>query len=268
MPDELVAVTVDDGVALVELNRPEKLNALNAEMRDQLEAALVTLGADKTVRVVILTGRGRAFCAGADLGGDGTLGRTATDAMAAFDASSARQLMTWELPQPVIAAVNGYCLGRGMELALWCDIVVASRTATFGEPEVRDGSFVSSILPWLTSPQQAKLLMLSGDSIDGERAVQLGLATVLADDAVSAAKTLARRLRHVPPPTAHAVKRYVNAIVDGRSVREGQLLGNALGAALRTLSPEDLGTQELVAIREQQGLRAYLKARDEPFTAE
>jgi enoyl-CoA hydratase/carnithine racemase len=267
MGDQSVLITeIDAGVAVLTLNRPDKLNALNVELREAIQQRLAGLAADPEVRVVVLTGEGRAFCAGADLSGGGLSG-SMHQSLASFDHTSARQFAAWNLSQPVIAAVNGYCLGRGMELALWCDIVIAARSATFGEPEVRDGSFVSSILPWLVGPQRAKLLMLSGDSVTARQAEAAGFVTqvVESDDARPAAIALARRLAHVPAPVAQAVKSYVNAAVDGMSLGAGQHYGNALAAGLHTLTADELGTTELIRIREEQGLRAYLRARDAPF---
>lgn len=262
----VVQTVVDDHVAVVTLNRPEKLNALNEEMRHALDETFAGIGAD--VRVVVLTGSGRAFCAGADLSGGGP--RTSSDVARGFTATSRRQLACWNLPQPVIAAVNGHCLGRGMELALWCDLVVAGRSARFGEPEVRDGSFVASILPWLVNPQVAKYLMLTGDTIDAQEARRHGFVTTVADDddALPTALRLAKRLAHVPPPTAQAVKRYVNAAVDGLTLAGSQEYGNAVGAALRGLTSDELGTTELLRVRDEQGLKAYLAARDAPFSLE
>jgi enoyl-CoA hydratase/carnithine racemase len=264
--DQLVRVTVADHVATVALNRPEKLNAISRELSSQLATAFERIAVDPDVRVVVLTGEGRAFCAGADLTGGG-MSSDPTQVLANYEATSARQLAIWNLPQPVIAAVNGYCLGRGMELALWCDVVIAASGASFGEPEVRDGSFVSSMIPRLTTPQRAKLLMLTGDRIDASTAYELGLVTQVApgDDCLPAATALAGRLAHVPVATARAVKRYVNAVADGLSLGESQHYGNTMGALLRSLTHEQLGVAELVRVREEEGLKAYLAARDAPF---
>lgn len=262
---ELVRLEVEGAVGVVTLNRPEKLNAINTELRTGLDRAIDEVAGDPRVRVVVLTGAGRAFCAGADLGGG-----TASDPLAVsrnYDETADRQLRLRDLPQPVIAAVHGYCLGRGMELALWCDLVVASTDAMFGEPEIRDGSFVASILPWLVGAQQAKLIMLTGDRIGAARAHALGLVAELAEPgtAYDTAMALARRIAHVPPAAATAVKRYVNAAQDGVGLPAMQRQGSTTSAFLHTLPPETLGIAHLVRLRQEQGLKAYLTARDEPF---
>jgi enoyl-CoA hydratase/carnithine racemase len=262
---ELVRLDVADRVAVLTLNRPEKLNALSRELRARFDELVDRVAADEDVRAVVLTGAGRAFCAGADLGGgmpDGSLA-----AHRVLEEAADRQLRLRELPQPVIAAVHGYCLGRGLELALWCDIVVASTGARFGEPEVRDGSFVASIIPWLTNAQQAKLLMLTGDTIPAEEAHRLGLVTLLVDEdtALAAATGLARRLTHLPVPAAREVKRYVNAVQDLAGLVSMQRHGTTTAALLHSLSPAELGVTELVELRRREGLKAYLAARDAPF---
>jgi enoyl-CoA hydratase/carnithine racemase len=264
--DATVLVRREGGVAVVTLNRPAKLNALNAELWAALARRLDELGAEREVRVVVLTGAGRAFCAGADLAGsDPPTGFVPS--LEAYETISRRQLQLWNLPQPVIAAVHGYSLGRGMELALWCDIVVASADARFGQPEVRDGSFVASMVPWLTNPQRAKLLMLTGDTITAGQAYELGLVTevVPEGEALTAAERLARRLAHLPVPTARAVKRYIGYVQEVQGFLTTQRYGSTLAATLRSLSPEELGIEDLVRIRAKDGLKAYIAARDAPF---
>lgn len=267
MPDASpVLVEVDAGVAVVTLNRPEKLNALNAALWAELDRRLQELGARDDVRVVVLTGAGRAFCAGADLSG-GEASPSALRSLDAYEEIMKRQLRVWSLPQPVVAAVHGYCLGRGMELALWCDIVVASADARFGEPEIRDGSFVASIIPWLVNPQRAKLLMLTGDQISAEQACAMGLVAEVVPEggALTAARTLARRLAHVPVGAARAVKRYVGAVQELQGLLEVQQYGSALAAIMRSSTAAELGIEDLVRVRQAQGLKAYLAARDAPF---
>jgi len=223
----------------------------------------------KSIRAVVLTGEGRAFCAGADLGAS-HLPDHPMGALASFDTTSERQLGVLNLPQPVVAAVNGYALGRGLEVALWCDIVLASEEAEFGEPECRDGFFVSSIIPALTTPQQAKLLMITGDRISAKKACEIGLVTevVPGKDCLPAALALAKRLSSIPWPTARLIKRYVNAVADGMGLAEAQHYGNTIGTLLRTHTNEQMGITELVNIRKTQGMKAYFQARDKPFTQE
>jgi enoyl-CoA hydratase/carnithine racemase len=260
-----VLVDHDESVAVVSLNRPEKLNAIDSSINRELGAAFASLAADRNTTVVVVRGLGRAFSAGADLGGSNSK-PTAEDVLEGFELTKARQLATWEMPKPVIAAVDGYCLGRGMELALWCDIVIASQNAKFGTPEVRDGSFVASLLPWIVGPQKAKLLLWLGDTIDAQVAYELGFVnSVVPDSAFSSAMELARKLSNVPSATLRAVKTFVNAAVDGLAPRQAQSLGAYLNSTLRGTSAEELGISELIKLRERDGLKAYITARDAPF---
>jgi enoyl-CoA hydratase/carnithine racemase len=143
---------------------------------------------------------------------------------------------------------------------------VASADARFGQPEVRDGSFVSSIVPWLTTSQRAKQLMLTGDTFPARQAHELGLVSeVVAEGQALAAAEKARRLSHVPVPTARSVKRYVGFVQELQGLLAAQRYGNVLAATLRTLRPEEMGTQDLVRLLETGGLKAYIAARDAPF---
>ena len=210
----LVLYDCADGVATITLNRPEKLNAMNRALYAELDAILARLAQDDTVKAVVLTGAGKAFTAGADLSAasaDGLKGRWES-----YERTSARQFSLWDLNKPVIAAIHGYAIGRGLELALWCDIIIASEDAQIGQPEVRDGSFIANMLPWLLGMQRAKLFMMTGDILSGREAEAIGLVAkcVPAGQDVAAALKLARRLAHLPVPTARAVKRSVNAVYE------------------------------------------------------
>jgi enoyl-CoA hydratase len=266
MSDELVHFRVEDKVAVITLNRPDKMNALSRELWRDLDAAMVRADDNPVVRAIVLTAKGRAFCAGADL----TPGEDPTRMLPwwdAFQRHHTRQFRMWDTEKVLIAGVHGYCLGRGLELALWCDIVVASEDARIGQPEVREGWVVQSMAPWLMGPQQAKLFMLSGDVISAAEAHRLGLVARLvpAGNAETAAVALAKRLSHVPPIAARAVKRMVNGVYEMQGIRTHQAEGIALGAFTSHLSAEEKGTAEIERIRTEQGLKASLKFRDDPF---
>src|SRR6516225_1451476 len=259
MSEGLVLFRIEDEVAVITLNRPEKLSALSREVWRDLDAAMVRADNDPAVKVIVLCGYGRAFCAGADL----TPGEDPTRMMAwweAFQRHHQRQFRMWDSAKVLIAGVHGHCLGRGLELALWCDIVVASEDARIGQPEVREGWVVQSMVPWLTGPQQAKLFMLSGDIITAAEAHRLGLIArvVAAGQAGSAAVALAKRLSHVPPVAARAVKRMVNGVYELQGIRAQQAEGIAVGAFISHLSAEEKGTAELARVRREQGLKASI----------
>ena len=172
-----VTFQLDGHVATITYNRPHVLNAINAEMRRDLNAAFSRFRDDQDAWVAIVTGAGRAFCVGADLrDGAGAAGEFAgtfweKPTLNSFESG-------WEVFKPVIAAVNGYCLGYGLTLATWCDFVLASDRAEFGLPEVNLGvpAVVASIrLPQRINWADAMELLLTGERIDAERAHAMGL---------------------------------------------------------------------------------------------
>jgi enoyl-CoA hydratase/carnithine racemase len=174
---ESATFELDGHVATITYNRPEVLNAINGEMRRDLNAAFSRFRDDEDAWVAIVTGAGRAFCAGADLrDGAGSVGEFAGTFWEKPTQNSFES--GWEIFKPVIAAVNGYCLGYGLTLATWCDFVLASDKAEFGLPEVRLGvpAVVASIrLPQRINWADAMELLLTGDRIGAERARDMGL---------------------------------------------------------------------------------------------
>ena len=266
----LVLFEQREHVARITLNRPEKLNALSGELLTELVAAFDRAAADDDVRAVVLTGSGRAFSAGADLGGPrGEHGRTLDEWWTRLQGGIARQMTVRDFPKPVIAAVNGYCLGRGCELALWCDIVVASEDAKFGEPEIRHGSMVASMIPWLTNPQQAKLLILTGDTISAREAHEIGLVVkvVPAAELLDEAERIARRIAKVPPFAVRYNKQMINAMYDAMGFRMAMDYGHKMEVLchIRIPEAENVHGMRLEEARREGGVRSFLEARDGPF---
>lgn len=206
----VVRVDVDDeGVAVVRLDRPEKRNAMNLAMARDLHRVLGEVDA----RAIVLTGDERAFSAGADLvegGGADQPGITW------FDASDRLAGMA----VPTIAAIEGYCLGGGLEVALCCDLRVAGRSAVLGTPEVRHGVFpaggATQRLPRVVGLARAKELMLLGDRIDPDTALAWGLLNRVVDDgqALPAALELARRMAGYAPSAVGAIKALTDSALD------------------------------------------------------
>ncbi len=195
-----VRVTQASGILTLELARPERRNALNARLREELCAALAAAATDETTRVVVLTGAGGHFCAGADLldlDVDGL-----ADEMAALGGMI---LALRALPQPVIAKVRGHAAGAGANLALACDLVIADESARFTQIFSRVGLSPDLggtwFLPRLVGPQRARELALLGDEVDGRTAAQIGLVMrcVPADELDTAVGELAGRLAGYSP---------------------------------------------------------------------
>ena len=207
---DTVGYVLDAHVATITYNRPEALNAINAEVRADLNGAFARFRDDEEAWVAIVTGAGRAFCAGADVrdgeGATGVFRGTFWEkpTLNSFESG-------WEIFKPVIAAVNGHCLGYGLTLVTWCDFVIASDRAEFGYPEVKLGvpAAVGALrLPERIGWQHAMELLLRGDRIDAHRAKEIGLAgwVVPHDELLGEAQRLAARLVGAAPLAQRAMK--------------------------------------------------------------
>ena len=187
-----------DGIGILTMNRPAALNALNAETVVELGEALCEIGKDASVKVVILTGADRAFVAGADI--KEMLPMTAAQAQAWCQMAQSVFNQIETLPQPVIAAINGFALGGGCELAMACDIRIASEKAKFGQPEVSLGIIPgfagTQRLPRLVGKGIAKELIYSGDMIDAQEAWRIGLVNKVttAEELLPTAKAMAQKI--------------------------------------------------------------------------
>jgi enoyl-CoA hydratase len=210
---ETLLVERRERVAIITINRPEKRNALNIKTREEGAAVLEELSADKTVRVVVFTGAGdKAFIAGADIAE--FQGRTA---ITQREVMLGRSLFTAidNFPKPVIAMVNGYCLGGGCELALSCDLRIASDKASFGQPEINlgiiPGGGGTQRLTRLVGEGKAMELILTGDIIDAQTAYNLGLVNMVVPAADLEGKTmeLANRIAEKSPVALRMAKEAV-----------------------------------------------------------
>jgi len=213
---EHLLIDREDNVAVLTINRPEKYNALNDEVVEEISAAMDELAADEEVRAIVITGAGdKAFISGADIGMLRDLQKSG-DAVANSRRGQAMTLKVENLPKPVIAAVNGYALGGGLELAMACDIRLASENARLGQPEiglgVSPGYGGTQRLPRLVGKGMAKLLIFTGDMIDAHEALRIGLVQRVVPQAelLTEAKALAGKLAAKSPLTLAACKEAIN----------------------------------------------------------
>lgn len=208
-----------DGIGIITINRPQALNALNADTMAELDALVDAIAKDPSVKVVIITGAGdKAFVAGADIAYMQPL--SAAEGRAWGKAGQAVFDKIENLPQPVIAAVNGFALGGGNELAMACDIRIASEKAKFGQPEVTlgitPGFGGTQRLPRLVGKGRAKELLYTGDMIDAAEAYRIGLVNkvVAPEELMDAAKALARKIMSRSPVAVAMCKAAVNEGID------------------------------------------------------
>ncbi|MBO2457650.1 crotonase/enoyl-CoA hydratase family protein [Actinomadura violacea] len=271
-----ISLTVQDGVADVRLNRPDKLNALDMATFEALAETAGALAAEASVRAVVLSGEGRAFCAGLDFANFAAM---AGDATAASGGDRLRRLMSdvmerepgritnlgqqavhgWrELPQPVIAAVHGHALGGGLQIALGADIRIVAPDAKLSVLEIRWGLVPdmtgTAALLRLVGEDVAKELTFTGRMVGGDEAVRLGLATRTADDPRAAALDLARQIAGSSPDAIRAAKRLLNRAGDGGDLA-GQFLEESRALAELRGSPN-----------QAEAVRAYFEKRPASFT--
>ena len=243
-----------DGVALLRMNRPEAANALSLSMQDSLSKAFTQLSADDSVRVIILTGGEKVFAAGGDI--------KSMDGCGAIDIMKRHTERVWapieRCPKPVIAAVCGFALGGGAELAMHCDIILAGEGASFSQPEIRIG-----IMPGIGGTQRlvravgkfnAMRMLLTGQAVSAQEARLMGLVSQVVPDAelLEAALKMAKTIAAMPPLAAMQIKEVVLAGADA-----------SLEAALML---ERKANQLLFATRDQkEGMQAFIEKRKPVF---
>ncbi|WP_144640480.1 enoyl-CoA hydratase/isomerase family protein [Bordetella genomosp. 13] len=209
--------TVADHVATLTLNRPEAMNSIDPDMRAELKAAWRRIDEDDDIRVAVLTGAGeKAFCTGSDL--KKTMPPKESFAELTFGRPESDHLLAGlDTDKPLICAVNGYAMGGGMEIALACDIRIASANAVFALSEVRIGSIPGAggtqRLPRAVGASDAMLMLLTGDRMDAEEALRIGLVSKVVPHAelLPAALEIARRIAQNAPLSVRAIKRLVYA---------------------------------------------------------
>lgn len=248
------------GVVTLVMNRPDRMNALNNELGVAMEEALNRIAADTDVRVVVITGAGRAFCAGGDLAllGKGRETGATKELEPLLRAGMQMVLKMRTMPQPVIAAVNGAAAGAGMNVALAADIRIASEEATFGQNFAKVGLFPdfggTYLLPQLVGPAKAAELFYTGDMIDSKSALALGIVNhvVPAAQLESEVKKLAQKIAEGPYLAIRAVKKELFARGEKDLVRA---LENEVHEQLRCYLSEDC----------REGIRAFFERRAPKF---
>ena len=259
-----------DAIAYLTLNRPDKLNALNAGLVADLQDALDVVEADPEVRVAIITGAGRAFSAGFDINPD-------PDSPSPHNGSPEQWrghlqelidtfMKVWNLPKPVVAAVNGYALGGACELVQVCDVKIASERAVLGEPEIRAGFGPPLLItPYSVNLAAAKELLLTGDTVDAHEAARIGLVSrvVPHDDLMAECERVARKMCLMSQLGVKMTKVAVNRALENMGFL------NAVSQNLELMTIFDTSTspeqEEFNAVAAEKGLRAALNWRDARF---
>jgi enoyl-CoA hydratase len=245
-----------DGIAVLTLNRPERLNAVNGAMHSELMQVFLDVQADSEVRAAVLTGAGRGFCAGGDFSGGALAPKSGLTIM-----QEARRIVDnlLDLEKPIVSAVNGPAAGLGATIALLCDVVIASRNARIGDPHVKmgitagDGGAV--IWPLLIGVNRAKQLLMTGDLISAEEAMRLGLVNTVVEEgqALPEALAFARRLANGAPFAVQSTKVSVNKLIK---------------AVSNLVLPYSLAIEELSMTKDdhREAVRAFQEKREPNFS--
>jgi len=270
MTEPVVLYEIDENVGIITLNRPDKLNAISAELQHALLEAFRTADAEPATSVVLLRAAGRSFCAGYDIGakapGTDDWRSSTAKAHAHLHPQLEFEMTPWLMNKPVIAAVQGHVLGGGCELVMLCDLTVAADNATFGEPEVRFSSVGPAIvMPMIIGYKKARELLYFGDQIDAQMALSLGMINrvVPLAELPEASLRYAKRLSLISPEALYATKRAVNRGADAAGFRTALYAGlDAVGPLYATDTELGRKFREIVAA---EGVPAAVRWRAAQF---
>ena len=265
-----IIVEKHDAIARLVLSRPERANALNAQMLDEIKAAMDDIERDGQSRVVIVTGAGKAFSSGFDLKEQMERRPTGFDQWRTVLRKDFDTIMRfWHCPLPTIAAVRGPCLAGACELAMACDMTIATEDAFFGEPELKFGAgIVAMLLPWLAGPKVAKeIILLGDDKVPAARAREIGMVNRVVPDGEleSTVMAMAQHIAAVDPGLIKQTKRAINRALERQNLLDA--LEEALAIDLDIEGPGSPDKIAFMEIARRDGLKAALAWRDARFPA-
>jgi enoyl-CoA hydratase/carnithine racemase len=265
---ETIELRRDGPVSIIVLNRPQRLNALNQAMLDELQHALDTVEDDPDTRAVVVFGAGSNFSSGFDLQEQMERQPVGVGPWREILDRDFRTVMRfWHLSKPTIAAVRGYCLAGACELALACDMTFAADDAIFGEPELKFGAgIVAMILPWVVGPKIAKEVIFTGeDRLSAQRAKEIGMVNrVVAAHALDAATlALASHIAAIDPDLVKQTKRAINRALEAANML--QALEDALAIDLAIEGAGSPDKRQFMDIARREGLKAALAWREARF---
>jgi enoyl-CoA hydratase len=277
MTFETLVYTTDGAIATITLNRPEQLNTIVPPMPEEFESAINLAIKDPSVKVIILRGAGRAFCAGYDFGegfhlwdehintnGSWDSGKDFAWATAQALAPTQKFMSMWRAPKPVIAQVHGWCVGGGSDTALCADLVIASEDARIGTPYARMwGCYLSGLWLYRLGLTKAKEYALTGKPLSGREAADVGLINRAVPFAQleETVRQTARQLASIPSSQLAAMKLIVNQAYENMGLNSTQVLGPILDGLMRN-TPDAI---DFIRLAEKEGVRAAITARDGPF---
>ena len=269
MTEQLIKTERDGAVFCIELNRPQRVNALSRDLLLALCEAMSQAEADASIRAIVIHGSGKGFSSGFDLKDQMNLAPVgAAIWREILDLDFRATMQFWDCKKPTIAAVHGACLAGAFELALACDYTIASREAFFGEPELKFGAgIVTMLLPWVTGPKQAKRIILSGlDHITAPEALEMGIVSevVQVGEHHQRALQIARHLSAMDPVLVQETKRAINQSYEVQGMKAALQRALEIDHGIESHGSPD--KQQFMEIARQKGLTEAIAWRDSRFS--
>jgi enoyl-CoA hydratase/carnithine racemase len=261
------------GVGSIILSRPERYNTITTELRDELSAAIDELDADRDVHVILLRAEGKAFCAGYDLAPSTAAQAGEGDRERVWDSVADLRMISsfvdvymklWYAAKPVVAAVQGWCIGGGTDMVLCCDVIIAAEGASFGYPPSRVwGTPTTAMWVYRMGLERAKRYLLTGDEIEAPEAARIGLIleAVPDDQLQDHAMAFARRMALVPTTQLVMLKLLCNQTAENMGIASSRTLGSLFDGIARH-TQEGL---DFVKRAQEVGYRQAVRERDDPF---
>lgn len=260
-----------DGIGRIILNRPEKLNAITTVMHQEFNEALNAVERDPDIRVLIIKGAGRAFCAGHDLAELSTEEEEPyainhpmfKDRHSTFKSTNNVLFRLWEIPQPIIAQVHGHCLVWGLKIAMNCDLVVAAENATFGYRPLGGAARLDGLWPWLIGMRKTKELLFTGEYFSGKQAADMGMinSAVPLEQLESTVEEMAHKIAKLPLEILALNKVAVNRCFEMMGLKEGVAYSLELHCMAHDLPKQ----RELEQTLKEKGVKAGVAQRDATF---
>jgi enoyl-CoA hydratase len=268
---QTIRVEAADGVGQLQLHRPERLNALSKQMLEEINQAMHAFERDDTVRVIVLSGAGKGFSSGFDLKDQMQRNPKGPKVWKEIlDLDFHTTMRFWRCAKPTVAAVHGPCIAGAFEMALACDITIAGADAVFGEPELRFGAgIVTLLLPWMASPKHAKRIIFSGqDRVSAALAMQMGLVSEVVDAGrhLEHALRVARNIARMDPELVQQTKKAMQRTYDIQGIEAALAAALDIDHAIESHGSPD--KVQFMDIARASGLQAALAWRAQRFEAE
>ena len=262
-----ILYSLNGNIAILTINRPERRNALDSETLEQINIFLDKAESDEKVRVILITGQGDTFSSGFDLKDQMEKAPKGEQWKPILELDHRTIMRFWNCPKPTIAAVKGACLAGAFELSLACDFTICSKDSFFGEPELKFGAgIVTMLLPWVVGMKAAKAIILLGkDDISASTALELGIVTEITenDHVLERSLQIAKHIAVIDPSLVKRTKKAINQSFETAGIHES--LENGLEIDYQIESQGSPDKKRFMEIARKKGMRAAIKFRDKRF---